>query len=199
MGIVEDYIKRLRKAYIDNGAKESWDHFEKTIHGASREDIAKLREIYPDIPDALVNLLGYVDGTYFREYEEGEILFYFLGSDMENYPYYLLSSERIIEHRNIAAADYSEDINREYSIEIDDKIIDRSDGVKWLHFSDCANNGGTSRLFIDFTPSEKGKSGQIVRYLNDPDEFKVIAESFDDYLKMLINTGCDFINEDTVD
>lgn len=40
------------------------------------------------------------------------------------------------------------------------------------------NNGGTSKLFIDLTPSETGKKGQIVRYLHDPDELKVIADSF---------------------
>ena len=60
------------------------------------------------------------------------------------------------------------------------------------------NNGGTSQLFIDFTPSEKGKGGQIIRFLHDPDEFKVIAENFDEYLKKLIDKGYDFINEDII-
>ncbi len=49
----------------------------------------------------------------------------------------------------------------------------------WLHFSDCMNNGGTSQLFIDFFTRARGqKKGQIVRYLHDPDELVVIAESF---------------------
>ena len=68
----------------------------------------------------------------------------------------------------------------------------------WLHFSDCMNNGGTSQLFIDFSPSEKGVKGQVVMYVHDPDELRVIAESFDEYLEMLIESGCDFINGDTV-
>lgn len=59
--------------------------------------------------------------------------------------------------------------------------------------------GGTSQLFIDFSPSEKGVSGQIIRYIHDPDEIEVIAESFDRYLEMLINNNYDFINEDTVE
>jgi len=42
-----------------------------------------------------------------------------------------------------------------------EKIIDNMDKVYWLHFSDCMNNGGTSRLFIDYSPSDKGVKGQI--------------------------------------
>ena len=71
--------------------------------------------------------------------------------------------------------------------------------MKWLHFSDCMNNGGTSQLFIDFSPSEKGVKGQIVRFLHDPDEIGVIADSFDEYLEELIESGLDFISEDIID
>jgi len=61
------------------------------------------------------------------------------------------------------------------------------------------NNGGTSQLFIDFSPSEKGVKGQIVRFLHDPDEIGVIADSFDEYLEELIESGLDFISEDIID
>ena len=58
------------------------------------------------------------------------------------------------------------------------------------------NNGGTSQLFIDLTPSEKGKKGQIIRYLHDPDELKVIADSFDEFLRILMKNGMIFLHED---
>lgn len=70
------------------------------------------------------------------------------------------------------------------------------DKLKWLNFSDCMNNGGTSSLYIDFTPSEQGKKGQVIRYLHDPDELQVIADSFDEFLEMLVNNGIQFIHED---
>ena len=60
------------------------------------------------------------------------------------------------------------------------------------------NNGGTSQLFIDFLPSEKGVKGQIVRYLHDPDEIEVIADSFDEYLEKLMEHDLDFISKDTI-
>ncbi len=79
---------------------------------------------------------------------------------------------------------------------VDEKIQMNADKLKWLNFSDCMNNGGTSSLFIDFTPSPKGIKGQIIRYLHDPDELKVIANSFDEFLDMLMNNEFKFIHED---
>lgn len=61
------------------------------------------------------------------------------------------------------------------------------------------SNSGASQLFLNFTPSESGKPGQVVRFLHDPDELAVIVDSFDDYLSMLMENDYDFINADTVD
>lgn len=199
MELLKQYLSGLKKAYFENGAEKDWEHFEKIKHGALQEDIEKLIYIYPNIPDTLIGMLEYVDGTYWREYAGEEISFYLLGSDVEEYPYYLLSSREIVANQNQAMEYYSDYIDRKYEgLEIDDKITRHSSSLKWLHFSDCSNNGGTSQLFIDFSPSDKGKPGQIVRFLHDPDEFKVIAGSFDEYLKNLIAHQYDFINEDTV-
>lgn len=82
---------------------------------------------------------------------------------------------------------------------IDEKIIDKAEEICWLHFSDCMNNGGISQLFIDFSPSPKGIKGQVVRYVHDPDEIAVIADSFDDYLQILMDYEYDFITEDTLE
>jgi hypothetical protein len=196
----EKYIAGLKKAYFDNNAKETWEHFEKIKHGASKEDIEKLKEVFPNITDTLIMLLEYVDGTYWREYAGEEITLYFLGSDIQEYPYYLLSSKEIIENQNLAINYYSDFLERKYDeVAIDEKITNKIDELKWLHFSDCTNNGGTSKLFIDFSPSEKGKKGQVVRFLHDPDEFSVIADSFEEYLKKVMDNGYNFINEDIAD
>ncbi|MNG57933.1 SMI1 / KNR4 family protein [compost metagenome] len=197
MKIVDNYLSGLKKAYYSNGGKETWNHFEQIKHGASKTDMEQLKEIFPDVPQPLVDLLEYVDGTYWRTYANEEIAFYLLGSDVNEYPYYLLSSKEMIENQSIAHTYYADYIDRKYDhVEIDSKITDKSANLKWLHFSDCMNNGGTSQLFVDFSPSEKGKRGQIVRFVHDPDEFRVIADSFDEYLQLLINTGFNFIDEE---
>lgn len=198
MTISEKYITRLKQAYYDQGAAEMWNQFEKIKHGAAPEALEALKKNYPEIPSALTGLLEYVDGTYWREYAGEEIAFYFLGSDMEEYPYYLLSSKEILA--DYGAKFYADYIERKYEeVVIDEKITDKATALNWLHFSDCMNNGGTSQLFIDFSPSEKGKKGQIVRFLHDPDELLVIADSFEDYLEKLMDKNYDFIQEDLLD
>ena len=193
----EKYLLGLKKGYFDNGAKDTWEHFEKIKQGSTKANIEKLTRAYPNIPDELISLLEYVDGTYWKEYAGEKIAFYLLGSDVDEYPYYLLSSDEILQNQNQAIDYYSDCIERKYDqVEVDDKITTKANSLKWLHFSDCMNNGGTSQLFIDFSPSSEGKSGQVVRFLHDPDEFKVIAESFEDYLNDLINNDYDFIHED---
>ena len=198
MNIAQEYIQGLKKAYHDNEIGEEWDAFAAVMHGADKTDLEALQKLYPDIPESLIQLLNIVDGTYWREYAGKKVAFYLLGSDLEEYPYYLLSAKQMADREDFSwLAEY---IERKYGdmVEIDGRIIDDSSKMCWLHFSDCMNNGGTSQLFIDFSPSEKGVKGQVVMYVHDPDELRVIAESFDEYLEMLIESGCDFINGDTV-
>jgi len=54
------------------------------------------------------------------------------------------------------------------------------------------NNGGTSVLYIDFTPAPGGVVGQVVRFLHDPDSYAVIAVSFKAYLQGMIDGGFAF-------
>ena len=194
------YFDGLKEAYCREGGQEIWDHFASVAQGASQEDIDWLLSFYPDAPESLLELLRLVDGTYYREYPAGQILFYFLGSDYEGYPYYLLSAREMVDSKDQFRqwGDYL--INREYDDDpVDAGICDDMDKLNFLHFSDCCNNGGTSQLFIDFSPSDSGKKGQVVRYLHDPDELVIVADSFDEYLQMLIDQDYLFINEDSMD
>jgi cell wall assembly regulator SMI1 len=63
----------------------------------------------------------------------------------------------------------------------------------YLHFSDCMNNGGTPSLYLDFNPTDQGVSGQVICFLHDPDEFKVIANSFDEYLQGVIDDDSRYV------
>ena len=199
MTLVEQYLEGLKQAYIDNGGEEAWQNLMATAHGATEADLQVLRNRYPQVPESLLDLLRRIDGTYWREYEKGTVSDLILGADeaMGDYPYYLLSAEQIVATQNEPFDFYADYINREYEeVEIDNRITsDASQLHNWLHFSDCMNNGGTSQLFIDFSPSAIGKVGQVVRFLHDPDEMVVIANSFDDYLKMLMKNGYCFVDE----
>lgn len=200
MSLAEEYIEGLKQAYIDQDAEEQWDKLERAAVGVSPENLEKLRAAYPDIPETLVELLKRVDGTWCRQYGSTIIDLYFLGSpELEEYPYYLLSAEEMLEPEE----DWfwlSDLISLEAEgCEIDEKINRDEKQLHWLHFANCMNNGGSSRLYLDFSPSDKGVKGQVVCYVHDPDELVVVADSFDEYLQILMDSDYDFINEDTVE
>ncbi|QXP59979.1 SMI1/KNR4 family protein [Olleya sp. HaHaR_3_96] len=198
--IADKYISGLKRAYYNAKGKDIWDHFENIKHGASQEDLDKLKAACPNISNALINLLQYVDGTYWRTYGDEDIAFTLLGSDLSKRRYYLLSSQQILENQDDAPYNYQDYLDGEYDgVDIDEKILKNAKDLNWLHFSDCTNNGGTSQLYIDYSPSEKGTIGQVVRFLHDPNEFEVIANSFDAYLQMLIDYEFHFIREDNLD
>ena len=207
MSIAKEYLDGLREAYIREKRKDLWDDLMKVCRGASEDEKTALRKLYPDIPEALIELIGTVDGAYWRDYGgEEEVTFYFFGSDVDKgkYPYYLYSAQQLLDD---AEQDYGGNFAdlADWIAEdpgcgcfIDDRVR-TGDGVEWLCFSDCMNNGGTSSLFIDFTPSERGIKGQIVRFLHDPDRLDVIADSFDDFLRMLIDMRYRFVDRKFLD
>ena len=192
MDLVNKFLNGLRSALTKDELEEL-----NTAYGATKKDIDALRAEYPNCPESLISLLENIDGTYWREYGEKEIAVCILGSDIEEYPYYLLSTQQMLE-----SSKEEEDVSYLLEYEDDEDAVDpriNPEGLfpgKYLHFSDCMNNGGTSRLFIDFNPSDEGVCGQIVRFLHDPDQYEVIANSFDEYLQNLIDNGFNFLDEE---
>lgn len=67
MGLGKEYISRLREAYAARGNRK-FAELEAVACGMSDADEAMLRERYPDIPDALAEILRAIDGTCWREY-----------------------------------------------------------------------------------------------------------------------------------
>lgn len=197
MGKGIEYIQKLKEAYIKNGFEKKWEHLESISHGFTSYDKEKLIQEYPEIPESLLEILGKIDGTYSRKYGEEKIRYYFFGSDVDDgeYPYYLLSASQILETKDKPKIFFDYFINREFEdIPVSEEITNDINNIKWLHFADCMNNGGSSKLYIDFSPSNKGKNGQIIRMLHDSDSLEVIADSFDEFLDMIINDNFKFIH-----
>lgn len=198
--LARQYVDGLAQAYRQAGAGELWGRFAAAAHGAKQKRLDRLQQLYPELPESLLALLSLVDGSYGRKYQGERFFLYCLGSDLEKYPYYLLSAKQMWQDRELAAQVYGDYVDRlfEPDVWVDHQIIRDSGQMRWLHFADCMNNGGTSQLFLDFSPSETGMTGQVIRFLHDPDELRVVSNSFDGYLQLLMDGGYDFINEDTV-
>ncbi|MBB4825571.1 hypothetical protein HNO89_002807 [Sporosarcina luteola] len=193
MDVVNRFLNGIHSALVT----EELEDLNKAV-GASKEDMERLRSKYPNCPESLIYLLDKIDGTYWQKYGDTEICICILGSDMEEgrYPYYLLSAQQMLE-----SSEEEEDISYLLEYQDDEEAVDSKinpEGLlpgTYIHFSDCMNNGGTSRLYIDFNPSPEGVCGQIIRFSHDPDEFKVIANSFDEYLEALIDGGFSYLED----
>lgn len=194
MSIVEQYFKGLLEVLPQASRDEL-----SLAAGATTQQIQALQDAYPHCPLSLLELLGKANGTHWQKYEKGEVSVLVLGSDMAEYPYYLRSIEQILEDRqnnDESIAQIYGDYLEENPELVDSNIDPELKMGERLCFAYCMNNGGTSQLFIDFAPLGNGTVGQVIRFLHDPDEYVVIADSFDTYLKMLIDDGYGFILEE---
>ena len=191
--LVHQYLKGLQE-HLSEDDKLSLSY----ATGATAAQLSKVKDQFPQCPNSLLQLLSQINGTYWQQYGDHEITVLILGSDVYEYPYYLKSAEQILEdnHYNNSIRE----IYREYMDSMPELVgpgIDPDINIsRWLCFSDCMNNGGTSSLFLDFNPLPEGRPGQVVRFLHDPDSFLVITADFDEYLQMLIDADYDFIRSE---
>lgn len=175
----------------------------RLVHGASEEDLCRLREKFPNVPETLVQLLSLVDGTYYRVYKEQKVCIAVFDGVDGDIPYYLNSVEQMLEEQRSSIADiYGEPDPEdrqapEYLAGFMDMVGEGIDPFQpfanMLHLSDCINNGGSSVLFIDFHPASGGVAGQIVCFSHDPDSYTVVAPSFDAFLEARLAAGFDWI------
>lgn len=194
MSIVERYLEGLKQVLGPDSLKEL-----ALASGASAESLRALRERYPHCPASLLELLGHIDGTHFRDYPGGRVAVLMLGSGLFEYPYYLRSVQQILAD----GLRYPESIRDTYEQYLDEYPDIVGPGIdadapmgERLCFSHCMNNGGSSRLYIDFMPGPGGVAGQVVQFVHDPDNFEVIADSFDTYLQQRMDEGYAFVFED---
>lgn len=194
MTIIDTHISHVQHALTEE-YREQWD----AIEGASEQELAQLLAHYPQCPQTLIALLRKIGGTYHHHYPKGTVSIPILGSDISSgFIYYLLSCEDMIKERR-----YSETITERYGEFLSDpEIIEVAPEIdinvpmsQWLCFAHCINNGGTSILYLDFSPTKKGTVGQVVRYLHDPDSYVVLAPSFEEYMVQRAKRGYDSLEE----
>lgn len=200
-----DYLKGLKNALKTHEEFENNEDMQNDleklskVEGASDKDIEKLKAAYPDCPQSLIDMLKLIDGTYWRKYGDITVAVPILASIDYTYPHYLLSAEQMLQSRQEHTSSIS-DIYGEWLDEWDEDSLDKRIDVnvkqaERLHISDCMNNGGTSHLYIDFSPVEDGVKGQVIEFVHDPDSYIVIADSFDEYLQNIIDEGYPFVDE----
>jgi hypothetical protein len=168
--------------------------------GASAAQLQTLLQAFPACPASLLALLSQLNGTHWDDDEDGVgTAVLVLGADpgMGSYPYFLRSVEQILEDRQLYPDSIVEiygELADDDSVVLDSGIDAQARGKERLCFAHCINNGGTSMLYLDFAPGSGGVAGQVIRFVHDPDEYRVIAASFDDYLQLQINQEYAFVD-----
>ena len=189
MTLADKYITGLKKFMNEDQIKKV-----EMIPPVEEKEISDLKKIYPDCPETLLELWRLLRGTYHEKIKDEYIIIPILSSDVGggSYPYYLKSCIQILKEtekpygKESIEEVYGKEWLEENKEDFDKRIRQNIPENKRLNFADCINNGGTSRLFIDFDPGENGVKGQIIRFLHDPDSYAVIADSFDEYLENII-------------
>lgn len=189
MTLADKYITGLKKFMNEEQIKKL-----EIIPPVEEKEILDLKKVYPDCPETLLELWRLLRGTYHEKIKDEYIIIPILSSDVGSggYPYYLKSCMQILkETENSYGKESIEEVYgkewlEENKEDFDKRIKQNIPENRRLNFADCINNGGTSRLFIDFDHGENGVKGQIIRFLHDPDSYAVIADSFDEYLENII-------------
>jgi cell wall assembly regulator SMI1 len=91
-----------------------------------------------------------------------------------------LKARTAMEKRAARYADYVEPEPR------DQRISSGWFKSGWLPFGSFG--GGSLLLIVDFSPSAKGKPGQIICFTHDPDQIEYVAASFEDFLGASLKT-----------
>lgn len=196
MQIVDQYLAGLRHALPPAPRQRLMG-----AAGASAAQLHSLLQAFPDCPASLLALLSQINGTHWDDDDDGATAVLVLGADaaMGSYPYFLRSVEQILEDRQLYPDSIVEiygDPPGDEDVVVDSGIDVHASGAERLCFAHCMNNGGTSMLYLDFAPGTGGVAGQVIRFLHDPDEYRVIAAGFDDYLQLQIQQEYVFVDPD---
>ena len=197
--VVSEYLAILRKNFNEDD-RESFAH----VTGATDNDLARVLAVYPDTPEEFQQLLKQGDGTWGRDYGNHEVLVYMFASDLGaeetetgdyDYPYFMNSCEQILDERDDSSIVdmYGDDAIEDSDVDVDPRIDPTIPMSQRLQFANCMNNGGTSQLYIDFNPTSRGVSGQIICYVHDPDACIVLTPCFSDFLQKHIDSSCSFL------
>ena len=182
--IVNDYINGLIKAH-----KEKNKDINLITH-ASENEIKRIRNLYPDVPEDFIDFISKTDGvtvdkdgfshrpSLFSIYEGhvtyrmvsiNEIIHDAESGDItlaEIYPWFLDED---------ADDDESACVEMDLHARIGDRIL-------------FAENSGVYALYIDLKPSKLGTVGQIISYVHDPDSYSLVCNSFSDLLKQSVDS-----------
>lgn len=180
--MLKKQIKTLEKLLSEKVSRNRIEEYEnyKNIKGCNIDELNRFEERYSiKLPDDFKEFYKYKNGSGYH--------FHILYPNCEEdhiEPFYLFSLDKIIEEKD-NFFDSNELMNEYYDedeiSELDKRIKPYFANKNWIPFATLA--GGSLYLLLDYDPTEKGKKGQIISYIHDPDFVYYVAEDFTELLK----------------
>ena len=178
-------IEEIVAGKLADDEVECFENYKK-IKGAAEEEIQAFeKEFDISLPEEVKELYKYKNGTAYpfsllqTTYNDGVEASLFLLSldEIRHEKYHFFNENKLMANDDFFS---SEDIDK-----LDERIKPFISNERWIPFAQMPNYD--IYLLLDFDPTEKGKPGQIIIYVHDPDFVYWVCDSIQELLQNTIS------------
>ncbi len=185
-GIVE-LIKKNEQLFLENAEELNDEELEQedldeylALQGVTEEELNAFENQFQiRLPEDFKTVYRYKNGSGYMNLIWPQTGFY--------RGYRLLSLQEMSEIKsyfqseNHEMTEFPDVIDEKQLQQLDERIKPYLFCERWFPFAECA---GSLYLMLDYEPNEKGKIGQIICYVHDPDFIYYIAPNITETLKL---------------
>ncbi len=187
MDDIIELIKRNERLFLENAAELNDEEIEQedideyfAIQGVTEDELKAFENRFQiKLPEDFKTVYRYKNGSGYMDLiwpQEGFYRGYRLLSLQE-----MNKIKSYFQNENHKLTEFPEVIDEKQLQQLDERIKPYLFCERWFPFAQYA---GSLYLMLDYNPSEKGKTGQIICYVHDPDFIYYIAPDITETLKL---------------
>ena len=187
MDDIKELIKRNERLFLENAAELNDEEIEQedideyfAIQGVTEDELKAFENRFQiKLPEDFKTVYRYKNGSGYMDLiwpQEGFYRGYRLLSLQE-----MNKIKSYFQNENHKMTEFPEVIDEKQLQQLDERIKPYLFCERWFPFAQYA---GSLYLMLDYNPSEKGKTGQIICYVHDPDFIYYIAPDITETLKL---------------
>ena len=187
MDDIIELIKRNERLFLENAAELNDEEIEQedideyfAIQGVTEDELKAFENRFQiKLPEDFKTVYRYKNGSGYIDLiwpHEGFYRGYRLLSLQEKN-----KIKSYFQNENHKMTEFPEVIDEKQLQQLDERIKPYLFCERWFPFAQYA---GSLYLMLDYNPSEKGKTGQIICYVHDPDFIYYIAPDITETLKL---------------
>ena len=187
MDDIIELIKRNERLFLENAAELNDEEIEQedideyfAIQGVTEDELKDFENRFQiKLPEDFKTVYRYKNGSGYMDLiwpQEGFYRGYRLLSLQE-----MNKIKSYFQNENHKMTEFPEVIDEKQLQQLDERIKPYLFCERWFPFAQYA---GSLYLMLDYNPSEKGKTGQIICYVHDPDFIYYIAPDITETLKL---------------